>query len=112
MPRQADWRVGATSFCSGLLACFFLFVFWFCFLGLHPWQMEVPRLGVQLELQLPAYPTAIAMQDPSRICNLHHSSRQRQSFNPLSRARDPTGNLMVPSQICFRCAMTGTPGLT
>ena len=29
----------------------FLF-FVFCFLGPHPWHMEVPRLGVQLELQL------------------------------------------------------------
>ena len=26
------------------------------------------------ELQLPAYITAIAMQDPSQICDLHHSS--------------------------------------
>ena len=29
-----------------------------CFLGPHPWHMEVPRLGVKLELQLPAYTTA------------------------------------------------------
>ena len=27
--------------------------------------MEVPRLGVRPELQLPAYTTATAMQDPS-----------------------------------------------
>ena len=26
---------------------FFLFFFFFFFLGLHPWHMEVPRLGVQ-----------------------------------------------------------------
>ena len=31
----------------------FLF-FVFAFLGLHLWHMEVPRLVVQLELQLPA----------------------------------------------------------
>ena len=24
------------------------------FLGPHPWHMEVPKLGVELELQLPA----------------------------------------------------------
>ena len=30
----------------------------FVFLGLHPQHMEVPRLGVELELQLPAYITA------------------------------------------------------
>ena len=29
--------------------------------------MEVPRLGVKLELELPAYVTAIAMLDPSHI---------------------------------------------
>ena len=29
-----------------------------------------------------------AMQDLSRICNLHHSSRQRWILNPLSKAMD------------------------
>ena len=42
---------------------------------------------------------ATAMQDPSRVCNLHHSSRQRRIPNPLSKARDQTRNLMVPSRI-------------
>ena len=37
-------------------------------------RMQVPRLGGQLELQLPAYTTATATQDSSRICDLHHSS--------------------------------------
>ena len=31
--------------------------------------MEVPRLGVELELQLPAYTTATATWDPSRTCD-------------------------------------------
>ena len=35
------------------------------FSGLQPWHMEVPRLGVESELQLPAYTTATATQDPS-----------------------------------------------
>ena len=35
--------------------------------------MEVPRLGVESELQLPAYTTATATPDPSHVCNLHHS---------------------------------------
>ena len=30
--------------------------------------MEVPRLGAELELQLLAYATATATQDPSHIC--------------------------------------------
>ena len=32
--------------------------------------MEVPRLGVESELQLPAYATATATQNPSHVCDL------------------------------------------
>ena len=58
--------------------------FFFCLLGTQPWHMEVPRLGVELELQLPGYTTA------------HGNAR---SLNHCVR----------PSQIHFCCAMTGTP---
>ena len=37
----------------------FLFVCLFCFLGPNLWHIEVPKLGVDLELELPAYPTAM-----------------------------------------------------
>ena len=50
------------------------------------WHMEVPRLGVESELQLPAYPTATAMPDPSRIYDLQLC----WVVNPLSEARDRT----------------------
>ena len=50
--------------------------------------MEVPRLGVELELLLPVYTTVIAMQDLRCICDLHHSSWQRQMLNTLSKAKD------------------------
>ena len=36
------------------------FFFFLVFLRLHPWHMEVARLGVKLELQLLAYTTAMA----------------------------------------------------
>ena len=36
-------------------------------------------------------------------------AHQRQIPTPLSKARDQTHNLMVPSQIRFRCTTTGTP---
>ena len=88
---------------------FFVVAVFFFFLGLHPWHMEVPRPGVKLELQLPAYTTARATVDPSHVCDLHHSLQQRQVLNPLSEARDRTWNLMVPVWIHFRCATTGTP---
>ena len=58
------------------------------FLGLHLRHMEVPRLGVKLELQQLSYITATAMPDLSRVCDLHHSSWQRWILNPLSEARN------------------------
>ena len=70
------------------------------FLGLQLWHVEDLRLGVELELQLPACVTARARQDPSRICNLHHSSRQGRILNPLSKARDWTHILKDPGQVC------------
>ena len=89
---------------------FFLFFFLsFVFLGPHLHHMEGPRLGGKSELYLPAHTTATASPDLSQICDLHHSSRQCQIFNPLSKARDQTRNLMVASQICFCCTTTGTP---
>ena len=48
--------------------------FSFCFLGLHLWHVEVPRLRVKLELQLPVYT----------------QPWQPQILNPLSEARDHT----------------------
>ena len=64
--------------------------------------MEVPRLGVESELQLQAYATATAMPDLSCVCDLHHSSQQRWILDPLSEARDSARNLMDPSRIRFR----------
>ena len=78
----------------------------FAFLG----QMEVPRLGVKLELQLQAYATTIAMEDPSlHHSNLHHSSWQHRIPDPLSEVRDRTCILMDTSWIRFLCTATGTP---
>ena len=48
--------------------------------------MDVPRLGVKLELQLLAYSTATATPD----------------LNPLSVAGDQTLVLMRTSQVCYR----------
>ena len=79
------------------------------FLGPHPRQMEVPRLGVSSELQLPAYATATATWDSSHVCDINHSSQQCQILNPLSEARDRTPNLMVPNWFRFHGATTGTP---
>ena len=61
-----------------------------------------------IETTVTGYTTATATQDLSCIFSLHHSSWQCWILNPLSKARDQTCKLMVPSQTCFPCAMMGT----
>ena len=75
------------------------FFFFLVLLGLHELHKEVPRLRTDSELQLPGYTTTTATRDQSHICELHHSSRQRQILNPLGKARDRTCVLMDASQI-------------
>ena len=89
-----------------------LFIYVFVFLGPHSRHREVPRPGVELELLPLAYSTATAAPDLSRICDLHHSSQQRQILNPLSEARDRTRDLMVPRHIRSCCTTTGTPDVS
>ena len=71
--------------------------------------MEVPRPGVELELQLPAYTTAMAMPDLSHVWELHHSSWQHWILNPLSGARNETWIFMDTGQVHFCWATMGTP---
>ena len=59
--------------------------------------MEVPRLGVEMELQLPAYTTATAMSDSTG--SDEHSSPQHWILNPLSGGRDQTHILMYTSRV-------------
>ena len=56
--------------------------------------MEVPRLGFEQELQLPAYSTATATPDLSRVCDLHHGSRRHWILNMLSEVKARTRNLL------------------
>ena len=61
--------------------------------------MKIPRIGVELELQLLAYTTATATPDLSLIWNLHHSSWQHWILNPLDEAKDRTHILMDTSWV-------------
>ena len=70
-----------------ILECVFVCLFVLSFQGCTP-HMEVPRLGVEWELQLPAYATATATWDLSCIYDLYHSSLQCWIPNPMSEARD------------------------
>ena len=78
---------------------FCLFFFFFPPSGPHPRHMGVPRLGIQLELQLLVYATATP--DPSRVCNLRHTSWQCWIVNPLSEARDRTRVVVKTSQVHY-----------
>ena len=51
------------------------------------WHMEIPRLGIESELQLLDYSTP----------------QKHRILNPLSEARDQTCILMGTSQIRFHC---------
>ena len=81
-------------------------LFFVVFLGPHSQHREVPRPGVELELQLLVYATAMAMRDPSCLCELHCSSQ------PLTHwARSgirPTPSWILVGFLTCR-AVTGTP---
>ena len=81
------------------------------FLGLYPQHMEVPSLGVELELWLLAYTRATATPDPSCICDLDHSSWQHWILNPLSKAKERTRILMDTSRVYYCWATMGTPNV-
>ena len=61
--------------------------------------MEIPRLGVEWELQLPVYTTATATPNVSGIL------QQRWILSPLSQARDQTHILMNTSQVLNRLSL-------
>ena len=71
-----------------LIAFLFLSFFLFFFLWLYLQHMEVPGLGIESQLYLPAYATARATPDLSHIRDLCCSLQQCQVLNPLSEARD------------------------
>ena len=71
--------------------------------------MEVPWLGAEMELQLPAYATVTETQDPSHVCDLYHSLRQCQILNPLSKAKDRIHILVDTNWVLNLLSPNGTP---
>ena len=87
---------------------FFFFFFFFFFQGRTQGIRKFPGQGVKSELQLLAYATATAMQDPSHVCDLHHRSWQHQISIPWSKARDGTHIVMDTSWVRFCCVTMRT----
>ena len=73
-----------------ILLYFLLYIFFvFCLF----WATPAAYGGSQARGPIGTIATSLPTADPSRICDLHHSSQQRQILNPLSEARDRTCNL-------------------
>ena len=70
-------------------------LFFFSFFRAAPWHIDIPRLGVELELQLPTMATPTAMWVQSLLCDLHHSSWQPQIPDPLSKGRMESESLWI-----------------
>ena len=76
----------------------FFFLFFLLFRAI-PVAYGGSQAGGRIRAIAPATAAATATQDPSHVCDLHHSSGPRQILNPLNEVRDGTQSLMVPSQI-------------
>ena len=61
----------------------FIYLFIFVFLGQHPQPMEVPKLGVELKLQLPACTTATP--DPTVSATYTTAHGNTRSLTHLAR---------------------------
>ena len=83
------------------LVWFCVFFFSFSFLRLHLQHMGASSIEVKSELHLLVYSTARATATlaPSKVCDLHRSSRQCRILNPLSKARDQTRILLDVSWV-------------
>ena len=67
--------------------------------------MEVPGLGVPLELQPLAYTTVTTISDPSRICHLHHNA----TLTPTEQGQGLNLHPHGTSRVRFHCTTTETP---
>ena len=85
-----------TSACKCILFYFFFFVFF----RAAPMAYGGSQAKDLIRALAAAYTTGTATQDPSHICDLHHSSRQCRILNPLSKARARTGVLIDTSRVC------------
>ena len=106
IPTQNRWASLSNKLWSRVWSTTYIYI---VFLGLLLQHIEVPTLGVKLELQLPNCTTATVTQDLSHVCDLYHSLWQCWTLNPQSEARDGTCILMDSSWVLYDWSRTGTP---
>ena len=71
------------------------------FLGLHLRHMELPRLGVELELYMLTCATATATSDLSPICDLRHSHGNIGFLTHLARPGIETASSWILLRVHF-----------
>ena len=69
------------------------------FLGPHLQHMEAPMSRIGATAAGLRHSHSNLESEP--FCDLHHSSRQHQMPNPLSKARDPTWVCLDTCRICY-----------
>ena len=93
----------------------FFFFFFLLFRAAHVAYRSFQARGrIGTELQLPAYTTAAATQDPYHVCNLHHSSQQRQILSPTKRDQRVSWILVGSVLLCHSrssCYPLASPNL-
>ena len=102
-------EIGADFYNSLTLVFCFLFFLVACLFRAAPTAYG----GSQIRSLIGAIAAGLRHSNPRSelVCNPYHPSQQRRILNPLSKARDGTGNLMIPSWISFHCTTRGTPTL-
>ena len=92
------------SHCLEQFPFFFPFPLYSCPCGV--WKSQARGW---LELQLPAYTTAAASQDPNHVCDLCLSLWQCQILNPVSKARETLHLLRLSVGFLTRWGTMWTP---
>ena len=104
---SSDYLVTTQNTCRVGQDFYFIFLFFyfsiFFLLWLHLQHVEVPRLGVKSELQLPAYTTVMAVGNPN------HSSWQHWILNPLARPGIEPASTWILGRFINHWATVGTP---
>ena len=104
------WKLSHADYINVMLfSLFYLFYFYFLLFRAPFVAYGGSQAKGQIRAIAAGLATATAMQNVSRICDLHYRSWQRQILNPLSEARDWNRYLRIPSQIHFCCATMGIP---